>query len=1114
MQREFSRGTSGGLVLFVLCVLVIFSGLVPGEARAYVQDDLDYLNDKGECSVGYLDTPCDLSGANLSGGAFAAADFSGANLSGANLSGANLTNANLTNTNLTSANLSGAKLNGAKLFQVKLTGVNLSGINLPDLNLAGVNLGAADLSNADLSRANLNKTGLRGAKLFGTKLGSADLRGADLREADLRWANLSGADASGANLSGAYLYAANLTAANLTGAVLDNAQLAGAMWTDGVICGNGSIGACTGVFRQADVDRLLSTNQCPNGHLAGANLAGANLAGADLSGADLAGTILSRANLKGAKLISASLEGANLYAADLTQADLGGAILNGADLHEAFLANTNLQRASMYKANLTQAYLPGANLDASNLQEANLSYTNLSKAILTSANMKWAYMPYANLSQANLKHAELDGINLANADLSGTVLEMDGTNGYEGVNLSGARLTGATIVGFLRFWKSNLSGVNFAGLTLDLGLNDSDLRNANLNGIKLASDRTYWGTTDFTGADLTGLSSYGEVLFPGSSLAGTKLAGANLPLADMSGVNLSGADLSGANLGGVNLSGANLWGTDLHGANISGANLQGASLAGANLQGTNLQGTNLQGTNLSNANLQGANLSKTNLKDANLTGANLLRADVTGIDLRGGNVTWATWVDGSSCTWGSIGRCLKSVKPSSSTGTIAFDSLTPELSLPGETASAAKFFAGAVKSAFAAVKSLVTTSPQPLVLKTRYFVLYEGEKPLLAIETTGLSVKVIEGVLHYEGNYQYYVLDVSTTDEVMDAVGPISFTTPAKPLDEDDFGNPLIAQGLKDAQGRNIPLADTKLSTLIAAGKDLLSQQGTLTAIRGAAGAIKDQNSKTLATMNTNVVRVVGSKGGQGAAVIIAASDANLMETIRPLTDSGYSMDKGGNLKPDVTIAPSNISLPLGLFDFSVSIANNTNRTDVVIIPPAPFAADTKWYKVGTDGTLKEYPNFKVDALGNGILTLYDNDEWDKNPAFGIIRDPGGPGVVSTTDSGGKSGCFIATAAYGSYLHPFVNILRTFRDRVLLVSSTGSSFVEWYYRVSPPIADVISRHSVLSAAVRILLLPAIGIAWLSLQVGFIPVALALLFVCALLTLGIRSGRRRPSTPSI
>lgn len=669
----------------------------------------------------------------------------------------------------------------------------------------------------------------------------------------------------------------------------------------------------------------------------------------------------------------------------------------------------------------------------------------------------------ANLSQANSVQT-----NLSNANLIATIL-------------TGANLTSATLT------NANLMGANLTNATLtNANLTGAKLTQANLTGAKLTQ-------ANLTEANLT------IALLPGANLTGANLTRANLMGANLTGVNMKGMNLSGATLTDANLTGADLRGTDLSEGELSRANLAGMDLTGVNLNNANLM----------NATLTGTNLSKANLMFSNLTNANLMGAILNEAWLQG-----ATWTNGKECQKGSNGRCVIQAPTPMPTPTNAFDSLTPELFIPGETVPTVKSLGGAVKSSVAAVRSLFTAATQALVLKTRYFVLYENERPLLAIETNALRVRVVEGVLHYGGTYQYYVLDVSTSDEVMNSVGPISFTTPAKPLDEDDFGNPLIAQGLKDAQGRSIPLADTKLSTLIAAGKDLLSQQGTLAAIRGAAGAMKDQNSKTLTTMNTNVVRVVRSKGGQGAAVIIAASDANLMETIHPLTDSGYSMDKGGNLKPDITIASSNISLPLGLFDFSVSIANNTNRTDVVIIPPAPFAADTKWYKVTTDGTLKEYPNFKVDALGNGILTLYDNDEWDKNPAFGIIRDPGGPGVVTATESGGKIGCFIATAAYGSYLHPFVNILRTFRDRVLLVSSLGSSFVEWYYRVSPPIANVISRHSVLSAAVRILLLPAIGIAWLSLQVGIVPAVLVLLFVCALLTLGIRIGRRRSSTPSI
>jgi len=68
-------------------------------------------------------------------------------------------------------------------------------------------------------------------------------------------------------------------------------------------------------------------------------------------------------------------------------------------------------------------------------------------------------------------------------------------------------------------------------------------------------------------------------------------------------------------------------------------------------------------------------------------------------------------------------------------------------------------------------------------------------------------------------------------------------------------------------------------------------------------------------------------------------------------------------------------------------------------------------------------------------------------------------------DDGGS--CFIATAAYGSYLHPHVQVFRTLRDRYLLSSKPGRAFVAAYYRYSPPMAEFISRHDLLKTAVRV-----------------------------------------------
>jgi hypothetical protein len=69
--------------------------------------------------------------------------------------------------------------------------------------------------------------------------------------------------------------------------------------------------------------------------------------------------------------------------------------------------------------------------------------------------------------------------------------------------------------------------------------------------------------------------------------------------------------------------------------------------------------------------------------------------------------------------------------------------------------------------------------------------------------------------------------------------------------------------------------------------------------------------------------------------------------------------------------------------------------------------------------------------------------------------------IASTT-----SGCFIGTAAYGSATAEQLDVLREFRDGVLLESAAGSQFVDLYYRLSPPIADFISGNRFLRTVVR------------------------------------------------
>jgi hypothetical protein len=78
-------------------------------------------------------------------------------------------------------------------------------------------------------------------------------------------------------------------------------------------------------------------------------------------------------------------------------------------------------------------------------------------------------------------------------------------------------------------------------------------------------------------------------------------------------------------------------------------------------------------------------------------------------------------------------------------------------------------------------------------------------------------------------------------------------------------------------------------------------------------------------------------------------------------------------------------------------------------------------------------------------------------------------------------GCFIATAAYGTPTAEQIDVLREFRDAVLLKNTSGSLFVALYYRLSPPVADFIAGKEAVRTLVRDLLVD--PIVWLAEATG-------------------------------
>ncbi len=172
-------------------------------------------------------------------------------------------------------------------------------------------------------------------------------------------------------------------------------------------------------------------------------------------------------------------------------------------------------------------------------------------------------------------------------------------------------------------------------------------------------------------------------------------------------------------------------------------------------------------------------------------------------------------------------------------------------------------------------------------------------------------------------------------------------------------------------------------------------------------------------------------------------------------------------------------------FHFSLTVTNNGPVTSTAVVGVTSFDLSTPGFH-----PVVLQPSLPVAVTldpGQSQLVEFDSpwvdgDEedaefeasWQFSIADQALTDPVEPNSVSGSrmivvwlgfpdDSGG---CFIATAAYGSELAPRVETLRRFRDKHLLTNAAGKSFVEFYYRHSPPIAEYIRQRESLRAVVR------------------------------------------------
>ena len=212
-------------------------------------------------------------------------------------------------------------------------------------------------------------------------------------------------------------------------------------------------------------------------------------------------------------------------------------------------------------------------------------------------------------------------------------------------------------------------------------------------------------------------------------------------------------------------------------------------------------------------------------------------------------------------------------------------------------------------------------------------------------------------------------------------------------------------------------------------------------------------------------------------------------------------------------------SIKVGMTGTKTFTVSNLGADDLLIGTITLGGTDPEDFALGADtcsgtsvtqtGSCTFEVAFKPSVAGSSraVVTIPSNDL--DRPNYGVML---GGTVWSPSfgdGDGGGGGCFIATAAYGSYMERDVRVLREFRDDHLLTNRAGRALVKLYYSVSPPLAGLVASSEALKVIVRAMLLPVVYLALYTEVVSLIIVIL--LPLCLLFYLSMVVGKRKRDT---
>ena len=382
------------------------------------------------------------------------------------------------------------------------------------------------------------------------------------------------------------------------------------------------------------------------------------------------------------------------------------------------------------------------------------------------------------------------------------------------------------------------------------------------------------------------------------------------------------------------------------------------------------------------------------------------------------------------------------------------------------------------------------------------------------VENTGTADLVLSSIEILGAHPGSYAIDPSSTCVVTGRVFPaasclirIVFTPDLDGVRDADLSivsngsaNPVIVPltGFGAAAGRDMTVAPASLDFgLVAAGTLSAAQTVTLTNVGGLSislgtidnGSFGGNHASDFALAHTcgadlavaasciidiNFNAVAG--GPRSASLTIGSNAVGSPHTVNLTGDGGGRILSFDRTRIDFGLIGRD-SCPCATHSLVVTNAGteSVNFSDVSFLNEVDDEIGALFYAQNTCfGQLLPGASCTIDVgisradQYNGFHTdtlIIESDARDNPHMFDITAD------VTSFGSGPGGGCFIATAAYGSYMEPQVATLRRFRDEWLLTNAPGRAFVDLYYEYSPPIADYIADNYTARLLVRTALTP-------------------------------------------